>query len=758
MKKGTLLLIGITLSHFIGNTQINNENGPMVSSSPQSKVAQTSENRFVIEEDVMEMPIYESITVEKIWKDYEFFGKSVSGFRSMKDGNFFSKITRVEGGVTVTKHKFSDYEGSGEVLIAADLIKSIQMDDYSFNSDETKALISTNKKSIYRRSFSAVYYLLDLETKKLQPLDESRQPQTLAEYSPDGTKVSYIFENNLYVKDIASGKVKQLTKDGETNKIINGTTDWVYEEEFAITKAYGWSPDSKFIAFLKFNEDKVKEFNLTYHYKLYPNLYTFKYPKAGEDNSVVTAHMVKAKGGKAKQIELGEYEYIPRLKWSNTDNNLIIQTLNRHQNHLKYHLVSMNGKKHTTKSFYEEKSKTYVEIDDNLLILKDGKTILRTSEQNGFNHIYKLGFDGKSTQITKGDWDVIEFLGVDEDNGTIYYASAEKGPIYKSIYKTGIDGSGSHIISEETGHSDAEFSNGMKYFIKSHSDANTPTVYTLCDNTGKALKVLEDNADLIETLSDYDLQKKEFIKFKGYETELNGWMIKPPNFNPNKKYPVYINIYGGPGANTVSDSWGSVNYMYHQLLAQEGYIVVSVDPRGTMYRGEDFKKSTYLQLGKLETEDFIAVGKELQGYSYVDKRRIGMMGWSYGGFMTSLAMTKGADVFKMGIAVAPVTNWRYYDNIYTERFMRTPEENADGYDQNSPINFVDQLKGKYLLIHGSGDDNVHYQNTMEMINAMVKANKQFDLFVYPNKNHGIYGGNTRNHLFNMMFDYTLENL
>jgi dipeptidyl-peptidase-4 len=408
--------------------------------------------------------------------------------------------------------------------------------------------------------------------------------------------------------------------------------------------------------------------------------------------------------------------------------------------------------------FFEEKSDSYVEIDNNLLILNDGKSILRTSEKDGFNHIYKLCFDGSSTQITKGNWDVIEFLGVDDKNTTIYFTSAEAGAIHKGIYKIGITGKKKTSISSETGSNDAEFSNGMNYFIKTYSNANTPPVYTLCNNKGKELTTLEDNSALKQRLSKYNLGEKTFLKFKGAEQELNGWIIKPANFDPAKKYPVYINIYGGPGSNMVSDSWGSVNYMYHQLLAENGYIVVSVDPRGTMYRGEKFKKSTYLQLGKLETEDFIAVAKELQEFDYIDASRIGIMGWSYGGFMTSLAMTKGADVFKMGIAVAPVTNWRYYDNIYTERFMRTPQENENGYDSNSPINFVDQLKGKYLLIHGSGDDNVHYQNTMEMINALVAADKQFDLFIYPNKNHGIYGGNTRNHLFNMMFEYTLKNL
>lgn len=699
----------------------------------------------------------QKLTVEKIWKYYEFYPASVAGFRSMNDGNYFSKTTKTDKGISVTKHKFADYEGAGETIIAAELLADIGMDDYSFNADETKALISTKTQAIYRRSYSAVYYLIDLNTKEVQPLDSERQPQTLAEYSPDGKKVSYIYQNNLFVKDIATGKVTQLTKDGETNKVINGTTDWVYEEEFAITKAYGWSPDSKWIAFLRFDESQVREYSMKYFNDLYPEMYTFKYPKAGEDNSKVTAHVISADGSSLMNINLGVYEYIPRLQWSATENKLVLQTLNRHQNELKYHLMTLSNNTMETKSFYTETSKTYVEIDDNLLILDDGNTILRTSELNGYNHIYALTFDGKSRAVTSGNWDVIECYGIDDKN-MVYFSSAESGAIHKTIHKIKLDGSKKECISAEHGTSDADFSNGMKYFIKTYSTANTPPVYTLCNSKGKEITVMEDNKALVEKLTAYNLSKKEFVTFKGHETELNGWMIKPADFDPNKKYPVYIHIYGGPGANTVSDSWGGFDIMYEQLLAQNGYIVVSVDPRGTMYRGAAFKKSTYLELGKLETEDFIAVAKELQTMAYVDPSRIGIMGWSYGGFMTSLAMTKGADYFKMGIAVAPVTSWRYYDNIYTERFMRTPAENASGYDENSPINHVDKLKGKYLLIHGSGDDNVHYQNTMEMVNALVAADKDFDLFIYPNKNHGIYGGNTRNHLFRMMYEYTMENL
>ena len=706
--------------------------------------------------------IAQALSVEKIWKNYEFRGEGIEGFRSMQDGLHFTRLNDKNGEQSISKHEITNSNGAGTVLISAEKLAyqgdKITIDDYFFNEDETKVLLTTQTTSIYRRSYTAVHFLFDLKTGTLTALDEKHQPQTLAEYSPDGTMVSYIYKNDLYVKDIASGKVKKLTQDGKRNKVINGTTDWVYEEEFSITKAYDWSPDSKYIGFLRFNEKEVKEFNLTYYGELYPQNYSYKYPKAGEDNSKVTAHIVTVKSGKISPIDLGEYEYIPRIEWSGNSNKLILQTLNRHQNDLKYHLIDLKGKKISQKVFFQEKSDSYVEIDNNLLILSDGNTILRTSEADGFNHIYKLSFDGKSEQITKGNWDVIEFYGIDEKEGQIYFSAAQKDAISKGIYRINLDGSVISSISSETGYNEAEFTTGMKYFVKTYSNANTPPVYTLCDNLGKEISVLEDNIKLKTTLSGYNLSKKEFVKFQSGNTTLNGWMIKPVNFNPNQKYPVYVTIYGGPGHNEVSDSWDGNDYLYHQLLAQKGYIVVSVDPRGTMYRGSTFKKSTYLQLGKLETEDFINTAKELQKLPYVDPNRIGIQGWSFGGFMTSLAMTKGADYFKMGISVAPVTNWRYYDNIYTERFMRTPKENENGYDDNSPINFVHLLKGKYFLIHGSGDDNVHYQNSMEMINALVRANKQFDLFIYPNRNHGIYGGNTRNHLFTMMLDYTLENL
>ena len=701
----------------------------------------------------------QDLTVERIWKNYEFNPKRVGGFKSMNDGEHY---TNVKDGNSIYKFSLNDVNDKGTVVLdGAKLLvdgKKLAFDDYEFNSDETKVLLLTNVESIYRRSYEAVYYLYDLTSQKLTPLDPEHSPQTLAEYSPDGTKVSFIHGNDLFVKTLATGKVEKLTEDGKRNKIINGTTDWVYEEEFSITKAYGWSPDSKYIAYLRFDEKKVPEYSMDSYGGLYPEAYTFKYPKAGEVNSVVTAHCVSLDSKKAQQISLGTYEYIPRLNWSTASNQLIIQTMNRHQSELNYWLVDVVKGKVTSKIFFTEKSKTYIDIDDNLLILKDGKSILRTSEESGYRHVYQLNFDGTVKQVTSGPWDVIDFLGFDESSKQIYFSSAEKGAIHKSIYSVETSGANKRDLTPKIGYNEAEFLNGMHYFIHTYSNANQAPVYRLCKSDGSVVRELESNQAFMDKMKKERLSIKQFIEVNANGVKLNASVILPVGFDPSKKYPMYVNVYGGPGHNEVLDAWDGNDYFFHQLLAQKGYIVFQVDPRGTMYQGAEFKKSTYLQLGKLEIEDVMNAVKEYAKNSFVDASRVGIMGWSYGGFMASLGITKGADVFKMAIAVAPVTNWRYYDNIYTERFMRTPQENADGYDRNSPINYVDNVKGKYLLIHGSSDDNVHFQNTMDMTSAMVKANKQFELFVYPNKNHGIYGGNTRNHLFQLMLTFIEANL
>lgn len=724
----------------------------------RTKLATLLSFLFTITIALSERPDYSVLTNQQIWSTADFAAKGVRGFRSMKSGEEFTRLEKNK----ILKYKFEDFSGASSVLLDGTALKisgqSIVIQDYEFNSDESKMLIATDISSIYRYSFSAFYYILDLKTMTFESLDDKRTVQTLAEFSPNGRFVSYISDNNIFVKNLANGKIQQLTRDGKVNHIINGTTDWVYEEEFAYIKAYEWSPDSKHIAFLKFDESQVKEFTMTFYGSLYPELFTWKYPKAGEDNSKVTLHVQAIGKKKARQIGLGSYEYIPRIKFSPVNSTLLIQTLNRHQSKLQFFKFDPNTKSNQAQLFYSITDEAYVEIDDNLAFLPDGSSFITTSEKDGYKHIYKICFNGNIEQITSGSWDVIEVKGYDPQSKNIYYTSSENGATQKDLFSVHLESKTKNRLSPKSGHTDANFSNGMKYFIQTWSNANTPPIISLHRQDGTQLQVLEENQLLRERLASYKLRSKEFFTIKGAEGDLNAWMIRPYNFDENQKHPVYMFIYCGPGSNTVNDRWEGATFMYHQLLAQRGYIVVSVDPRGTQFRGSAFLKSTYLQLGKLELEDILAVNENLKKLHFVDGERIGIQGWSYGGYMSSLAMTKGAGAFKMGIAVAPVTNWRYYDNIYTERFMRTPQENAAGYDQNSPINFCENLEGKYLIIHGSADDNVHYQNAMEMVDALIKANKQFDMFIYPNKNHGIYGGNTRMHIFDQMLEYTLKHL
>jgi dipeptidyl-peptidase-4 len=690
-----------------------------------------------------------------IWASREFSPEYVYSVSSMNDGEHFSALEENK----IVKYSYKNFSKPVATILDGNELTGISIDDYFFNSDETKVLIATKVSAIYRRSFTAEYYVVDLKTKKSTQLFD-KGAQMLADFSPDGSKVAFVFENNIYIRNLSDNSLTQITTDGKQNAIINGSTDWVYEEEFEVTKAFHWSPNGTKIAFLKFDESAVKEFTMDYYNGgTYPEPYTFKYPKAGEDNSKLTLHIYSLSDKSTRNVNYGQYEYIPRMKWTNDDDKLIYLVMNRHQSELTYAMADCSGSGDITgKSIYTDKSDTYVEVDNNLIFLKDGNSFLRTSEKDGFKHIYLVNFTGEEKQITSGKWDVIELKGIDENTGTIYFLSAEEGAMYQSLYCIQSDGSGKKMLSTKKGHNDAEFSNGMKYYMNTYSNINQPYEISMHTADGKQIEMLKDNASLRKKLTEYNLVRTEFITIKGVDQNLNAYIIKPANFDANKKYPVYFTIYNGPGHNTVIDQWGGSGSFYNQLLAQNGYIVISVDTRGTMYRGAKFKKSTYLQLGKLETEDMIAVAKEVGEWPYVDAARIGVMGWSYGGYMTALCMTKGLGLFKMGIAVAPVTNWRWYDNIYTERFMRTPQENASGYDENSPINHVEQLHGKFLLIHGSGDDNVHVQNSMEMIDALVKKNKDFDMFIYTNKNHGIYGGFTRLHLYNKMLAYTLENL
>ena len=668
------------------------------------------------------------VSLEDIWKTYSFYGRSVGGFRSMNNG---LNYTTLEDG-DIKKYAYTNEKSEETLVVGKDLKiggKIIKINDYEFSADETKLLIASETKSIYRHSSKSHYYIYDLKTKQLSKLTDGSK-QMYATFSPLANKVAYVKDNDLYFKDLTSNKEVRITIDGKQNEIINGASDWVYEEELVLVKAFKWSPDGKKIAYYRFDESKVKEWMMKIYTSLYPTEDRFKYPKAGEDNSKVEIYFYDIVSAKKTKANIGDsYEYISRINWTNDAKNLAIQSLNRHQNDLNIHLT--NAETGNSEIIFNEKNEKYVEVPTTEFLSTKDQFII-TSEKNGFNHIYLYDISGKLiNQVTKGNWDVSSYYGIDEKKGVIYYQSAELAAIDRQVFSIKLNGSSKKRLSSKNGQNRAAFSSSFKYFINYHSSASTPNYITLRDNTGKVKSVLEDNEGLTKRLKQYNISKKEFFKIKVNGVELNAWKILPTNFDKTKKYPVFMFVYGGPGINTVNDSWDGGNTFWFNHLASKGYIIVSVDARGTGYRGADFKKVTYKQLGKYETEDQIAAAKYLATLPYVDGSRIGIFGWSYGGYMSSLCITKGADVFKAAIAVAPVTNWRYYDNIYTERYMQTPQENADGYDDNSPINHVEKLKGSYLLVHGMADDNVHYQNTVEMSAALIKANKQFTEMMYP---------------------------
>ncbi len=703
------------------------------------------------------------LTLETVFKSGQFYPRGVRGISPLKDGELFARITSD----SINAYSYKTGKAVKTIVTSAELIPPgdtvpISLHNYKLSDDETRILFATKTESIYRRSSESYYYVFDTKTKKLTPLSDNGR-QRLADFSPDASKVAFVRENNIFIKDLTTGEERQITFDGEKEHIINGTTDWVYEEEFSVTKGFYWSPDGKNLAFMRFDESNVKEWTLSYYGELYPERYHYKYPKAGEDNSIVTVHIYSLETGKTIPVDIGPEtdQYIPRIRWTPDAGKLAVFRVNRLQNKLEILFAdAATGISHVV---YTEKNKYYIEDSnyDAIHFTGDANRIILTSEQDGYNHIYIYDISKeKLRQITSGQWDVTDLTGIDEKNEKIYYQSAEVSPLDRNVYVIGFDGKNKKCLIPEPGTGSARFSSNYKYFIKTWSDAETPPVYSVnYGKNGKLIRVLEDNEKLKKLRADYRLQPKIFFTITTSDSvTLNAWKILPPDFDPKKKYPVLFDIYGGPGSQTVRNNFGSGS-MWSEYLAHQGIVVVSVDNRGTGARGEAFKKITYMQLGKYETQDMIESAKYMAGLPWVDKDHIGIFGWSFGGYMASLCMTKGADVFDVGIAVAPVTNWRYYDNIYTERFMRTPQENPDGYDDNSPINFADELKGKFLLIHGMADDNVHPQNTYDFITALVAADKDFELMLYPNSNHGIYTGkNTRFHLFEKMTNFLLENL
>lgn len=700
------------------------------------------------------------ITLEDIWSG-AFRTEGMQALHSMKNGKQYSVLNynRQNGTSTIDIYNYKTLE-KVKTLVSSEDIQEIQgFFDYTFSEDESKVVLTTNETPVYRRSALGEYYVYDLNNKTLTKVaDQLVQEPTL---SPDGTKIAYGFENNLYVKNLESGEIVQITKDGEKNKIINGITDWVYEEEFSFVRAFDWNADSNLIAFIRFDESEVPEFSMdVYGSGLYQTQQVFKYPKAGEKNSKVSLHLYDLQTKKLQELKLDKaYEdfYIPRLKWTNDASVLSAQYMNRHQNELD--LWFINTKTMDYDLVLEEKDDAYVDVTFNLTFLKDNSFIW-TSEKDGFNHIYHYDKKGELiNQVTNGNWEVTDYYGFNEKANTIYFQSTENGSINRDVYSIKLNGKDKTRLTKAQGTNSASFSADFTYFINTHSSATTPYEYTLHDSkNGNLVKGIKDNDKLAQKVGDYVTSKKEFSTINVNGNDLNMWMIKPADFDENKQYPLFMYQYSGPGSQQVANRWNGANDYWYQMLAQQGYIVVCIDGRGTGFKGADFKKVTQKELGKYEVEDQIEAAKKLGALPYIDASRIGIWGWSYGGFMSSNALFKGNDVFKMAIAVAPVTSWRFYDTIYTERYMTTPDENPSGYDDNSPINHVDKLKGDFLLIHGTGDDNVHVQNTMRMVEALIQADKQFEWMIYPDKNHGIYGGNTRLHLYKKMTNFIHKTL
>jgi dipeptidyl-peptidase 4 len=702
----------------------------------------------------------QKVTIEEIYTG-AFRAKGMDELQAMKLSNQYT-VLNTDRSSRSQQIDLYDYATLNKISTLLDTKNhkalSDGIDSYTFSSDEKQILIANNSNPIYRHSFTADYYVYEVPTKSLRKVLEQVQEPI---FSPDGTKIAYAKSNNLYVYDIASGQSTALTTDGEKNAIINGITDWVYEEEFAFVRAFDWSKDSQKIAFIRFDEREVPEFSMdVYGKNLYPNQERFKYPKAGEKNALVSLHIYDVKTAAKKEVNLSQYNdfYIARMRWTNDANVLCAQVLNRHQNNLD--LLFIDGTTAAAKVVLNEKDNAYVDVTDNLTFLKDNSFIW-TSEKDGWNHIYLYDKTGKlKNQVTKGNWEVTAYYGFDEKTKTVFYQSTENGSTLRDVYRIGLDGKKKVKLSNQAGTSAATFSPNFEFFIHSYSSATVPTTYTLNQaKDGAQVQMIVENSALTEKLKKYDLPTKEFLVLtteKGHQ--LNAWMIKPKNFDATKKYPVFMYQYSGPGSQQVANDWLDTNDYWFMMLAQQGYITVCVDGRGTGFKGAAFKKCTQKELGKYEVEDQIDAAKVIGNYAYVDKNRIGIFGWSYGGFMASNCLFKGADVFKMAIAVAPVTNWRFYDSIYTERYLQTPQENPSGYDENSPINHVSKLKGSFLLIHGTADDNVHVQNSMQMIEALVQANKQFDWAIYPDKNHGIYGGKTRLQLYTKMTNFIKEKL
>ena len=703
------------------------------------------------------------ITVERIWDDFYFYPRGVAGYTAMPKSDCYTVVKR--GGIE--RYSFASGELIDLLLPNADLerlsggtVDISKVSGYEFTADESKIVLAIDEESIWRRSTLAFYYVYDIAAKTLTLVADTNTKLHFAVLSEDGTKVLFARDCDLFYQELATGKITQITRDGKPNAILNGYADWVYEEELDMSRAASWSPDGTKIAFLRFDESRVKEYNFALYDELYPTDFKYKYPKAGEDNSLVDVYIYDVAAKSLTKVDLGDNSncYFPRVYWMPNSQDAVILKLNRHQDRLDF--IRYNTATRQQDIVYTDQNDKWLDVTDNYYFLSDNNSMIVTSERNGFNHIYKVTLGGEIKQLTNGDWEVNEIQYVNEKKKLIYYLSNESGVLNRDLYVINFDGKKKQLLTKGDGWASTEFCPNGNYYRLQYSDLNTLPKYTINEKSGKELRVLNDNKHVKETMDKYGFVNREIIHFTTEDgTELYGWMMKPANFDPNKRYPVMMNCYGGPGSQQVMNAYSSAQDLaFYQMLAQHGYISVCVDGRGTATRGDAFKKVIYQQMGKYEAIDQIAAANWLKKQPYVDGDRIGIWGWSFGGYLSALSLFRGDGAFKMAISVAPVTNWRYYDNIYTERFMRTPQENPDGYDLNSPTTYAKDLKGKYFLIHGTADDNVHFQNAMELVKALNEAGVEYDQFFFPNKNHFIMGGNTRTYLYNKLAKYILENL
>lgn len=683
---------------------------------------------------------------------------AVGEMRSLPDGEHYTAMNAERNMIV----KYSYRTGKAvDTLFNATTARECEFtkfDGYTISSTGHHILVWRETEPIYRRSYKAAVYDYDVRRNYIKPITDSKEKVMIPTFSPDGRMCAFVKDNNIWIRKFDFDTEVQVTKDGALNKILNGTTDWVYEEEFAVTNLMAWSPDSEYLAYVRTDETEVPEYSMqVYGEGLYPSYYNFKYPKAGQKNSTVSvkAYSVQTRDTKHLDVPMDEDSYIPRITFTRNASQLAVMTLNRHQNI--FNMYYVNPKSGVSRLILREEDECYVDSEwlSSIHFLSNGFTYV--SEQDGYAHIYLYSPTGVlQKQITQGNWDVTRLIGYDEATKNTYYESAEESPLRRAVYKIDAKGVKTRLTPEE-GTNSAAFSANYAYFVNRYSNANTPMRITVNETKSrKVLRTLQDNAELRERLAQYRFGKKEFFTLttkSGFE--LNAWMVKPANFDESKKYPVMMTQYSGPNSQQVLDSY---SFDWEQYLAANGIIVVCVDGRGTGARGEAFRKCTYLRMGEKESQDQVEAAQALGQYPYIDAGRMAIWGWSFGGYNTLMALSVGHGTFKVGIAVAPPTDWKYYDTVYTERYMRTPQENFDGYAATSPLKKVKDLEGKLLLIHGTADDNVHFMQSMEYAEALVQAGKQFDMHVYKDRNHGISGGNTRYHLYTKMSNYLFENL